>query len=630
VAQWLDSSETKRIKGSIDWHLANVSDDRSLRERLEGMATTGHFKALWCYWAPLLYARNRAAFRPFIHQYLTEYFVDSTGPRARWEHIRWQDEVARSLDPWLTLLEREGELKLFRTLYVWKHRPEKGWKIDSKTWCNDVRERFSTAASPATRAQVLQLYDLHAELDEPTAVTLYEVDAKQAGSFILKHLPTRWWSQDNKRQLWQRLAQRARDANDEDFFYKLYREQIPLEDWSQEILKLCASLPDSGELNEALEKRHPRGLGDSLALHFHKLLEARGLDVLPYLRKHLRSVFAFGRKNGYGELVTLARSRGWTDLWAAIVVTCGTLEHYNTAVREVLDDKGIDEPERLRRLGMLSGVSREWNGIGWGLARVQQLSEPNALTLYERYPHLVQHAFKAHVTPAWRENYFELFERAWAAGDEELTDYLASRYATRAYVSAKTKAGIADLVAGKYVALKLDEAAFARRAASVLTRIPAYSIYNYGRLIRDNRLARLLFERSLRSFLEVPAAVRDLVEGSEIHVQHLAYRVLALADARAARQASENLEILIGTLLRPLQRPTRLAAFGALANAAQSSADAQLILAKAREAFVLPDERYPKEQLVGLIGKILARHPGLAAPAERPVVYRRTTTPIEV
>jgi hypothetical protein len=622
VAHWLDSPETKRIKASIDWHLSNISDDRALRERLEGMLTGAHSKALWWYWAPQLYARNRAAFRPLIQHSITEHFVDPTAQRPRWEHIEWKGDVARSLDPWLAVLEKEGELKLFRSLYTWKHRPERGWKINSERWRNDVRERFATA-SPATRVKVLQLYDMTADLDESTAVALYDVDASQAGPFILKHLPTRWLSSETKRQLWQQLAQRARRAGDEDFVFKLYRQQIPLEDWTKETLQLCATLADNDELSEALEKRHPQGLGDSLGLHFHKLLEARGLDLLPYLRKHLRNVFAFGRKNGYTELVTLARTRGWTELWAAVVVTCGNTDHYNAAVRAVLEDKATDEPERLRRLGMLSGVSREWNGIGWGLARVQQLTEQNALSLYERYPELIRHAYKAHVTPAWRENYFDLFERAWDTGDEELADYLASRYATRAYVSEKTKAGIADIVAEKYVALKLDETAFARRAASVLTRIPAYSIFNYGRLIRANRLARLLFERSLRKFLEVPEAVRDLVEGSEIHVQHLAYRVLALDDPRAATQASENLEIIIGTLLRPLHRTTRLAAFAALANAANSSDDARLILTKAREAFVLPDQRYPKEQLVGLIGKILARHPELASPAERPVIYRR-------
>src|SRR5262249_25669328 len=157
---------------------------------------------------------------------------------------------------------------------------------------------------------------------------------------------------------------------------------------------------------------------------------------------------------------------------------------------------------------------------------------------------------KAHVTPAWREDYFEVFELAWSRGDDDLADHLASRYATRGYLRDKSKLGISEKVVDKFVALKLDDAAFARRAANVLTLIPAYAIYNYNALMRENRLARLLFERSLKSFLQVPAAVRDLVEGGEIHVQQLAYRVLGMTDLRAEEQARANLDILIGTLLR--------------------------------------------------------------------------------
>jgi hypothetical protein len=623
VANWLASPETKRIRTSIDWHLSNIADDRSLRDRLEGMATGQHFKALWWYWAPLLYARNRAFFRPFILQFYTEHFIDPTRQRG-WQRILWRAEVGKSLDPWLVTLEREGETTLFRRLYAWKHRSDRGGTIDATRWRKDVRERFATE-SPAERFKVLQLYDLHAPLDESTALRLYEIDAQLAGPFILRHLPRGWLNGEPKRKLWQQLAQRALSVKEEDFYFKLYRQQIPIEDWSREVLKLCRTVSDSSELNDALDKRHPQGVWRSLGSHFHKLLEARGLDLQPYLRKHLRNVFAWGLKSAYDDIVELARRNGWTELWAAVVVTCGKESHYNSAIQEVLEDTTIDEPERMRRLEMLSGVSREWNGLGWGLAKVQQLSQHNALRLYERYPQLLRQAFKAHVTPGWQENYFELFERAWKGGDEDLADYLASRYATRTFVSPLTRARIGDIVAEKYSALKLDEVAFARRAASVLTRIPAYSISNYARLIHDNRLARLLFERSLRNFLEVPESVRDLVEGSEIHVQHLAYRVLALDDDRARSLASENLEILIGSLLRPLHRATRLAAFGALTNAANGLPEARLILAKAREAFVLPDERYPKEQLVGLISRILWRHPELAGPKERSVIYRRVS-----
>ena len=109
---------------------------------------------------------------------------------------------------------------------------------------------------------------------------------------------------------------------------------------------------------------------------------------------------------------------------------------------------------------------------------------------------------------------------------------------------------------------------FSRRAANVLGKVPAYSIYQYNALIKENRLARLLFERSASSYLADPRSLADLVEASEIHVMALAYRALGLNDDRAlANRQSPTLPLLMGTLLRPMQRDTRTLAFGALANA---------------------------------------------------------------
>ena len=100
-------------------------------------------------------------------------------------------------------------------------------------------------------------------------------------------------------------------------------------------------------------------------------------------------------------------------------------------------------------------------------------------------------------------------------------------------------------------------------------------------------------------------------------------RMLALPDPRASALAASNIEILIGTLLRPLHRKTRLAAFDALVNAARhNEAVARRVHARAREALKLPNKKYPKPELIGLIGRVLAVCPGLASEAERPVVYR--------
>jgi hypothetical protein len=223
-----------------------------------------------------------------------------------------------------------------------------------------------------------------------------------------------------------------------------------------------------------------------------------------------------------------------------------------------------------------------------------------------------------------------LLAAAKGNADEELVDLLASRYATQVrWESAwaqKERDRImetADELGDYYQAIRdRDPVVFARRAANVLTRIPAYSIHGYPRLLRTNKLARLLFVRSFGAFLAVPGAVRDLVEGSDIHVQMLAYNVLAQDDDRARALAVESLDILIGTLLRPLHRKTRLAAFRALAGAARADARAAgIVHRRAREALRLPDKRYPKEELFGLIGQLLHDRPELRGPREQPVVY---------
>ena len=74
-----------------------------------------------------------------------------------------------------------------------------------------------------------------------------------------------------------------------------------------------------------------------------------------------------------------------------------------------------------------------------------------------------------------------------------------------------------------------------------------------------------------------------------------------------------------------MQRDTRTLAFAALANAANTPETARLILERAKDALNLPDVRYPKEKLVGLIAQIIHRRPELRGPREQPVVYEKAT-----
>jgi hypothetical protein len=626
LPSFLDSADARQLKQTIDWHLANIRDDAELKQRLEGVATQRAFGGMCWYWGPKLYARNRVAFRPFVLQHFSDYALVQSTLSSPLQQIPWDGKQAPGLQAWLEEVDRADDVPLFRKLYAWKCRHRRGWGIDADQWCADVAQRFAAAETPSRRARVLEKFDLGnwVQLDEASARKLYDIDRTLAVPFILKHLPHRPW-RDNSDKRWHDLIRHAESLGDRGFAMSLYRRQVPLDKWREETLALARRPMPQSELLAALEERHPEGLWSDLGPAYVALLEARGADVLPYVQKHLNQVGAWSMLgNSALSLAKLAKSRGWVDFRIAVLVKCARGKAYNDALEETLDDRSIDETERLRRLALFSGVSREWNFLGWGFASVQQLEPPLALKLYERYPQLARTQFKAHLTPAWAETYTEVFERAWAAGDEELADHLASRYLTRGMwgkPDAK-QVGPAERVADLLVALKLEPAAFARRAAAILTKVPAYAVRDYANLIRNNRLARLLFERSMDDYLDDGAAVRDLVEGSEIHVQRLAYRVLGRRDERAYKLAKANLDILIGTLLRPLHRETRAQAFGALKNAAHDEEGARRVLAKAREAFALPDEGYPKEGLLGLVAHILARHPQLAEPSEARVVYR--------
>ena len=259
-----------------------------------------------------------------------------------------------------------------------------------------------------------------------------------------------------------------------------------------------------------------------------KLLEQRGRDVLPYVFRHLTSVRhgVFGGGD-YARMLDLARANGWWDLWAAIIRVAANAKEFNREINELIASSKLERLEVARRLGALCGVSRELNFLGFGLAAVHQLDESTALALLKQFPELLRGPFRAHlqVNP-WTYSYSRLIDALIAAGEDDLLDHVAARIATRTsnrWAPKNKKLLVeADRLAEYYDAMKSEEVRFSRRAASVLNRIPAYTIYNYNQLIRDNRLARLLFARSAPAYLADSPSIRDLVEAAEIHVMAVA------------------------------------------------------------------------------------------------------------
>lgn len=613
----------KQLRRAIEQLLDAQPDNQRLRDNLEGLCRDPLFPGLTWYWGPRLYARSKAVFRPLILQYISEW----TTSNDRWARVRWADHAA-DLEAWLQAARAGRDGALIRRLHRWKYAAAKGWGIDQGRWNAALGEAYQAAPTPAARANVLDEFDDWFQLDEPTALRLYDTD-RNAAAFVLKHLPV-----SRKRAMWEKLGNVARAHGDETLFFALYRKLMPVERWETEVLALAEAVIEQAELNRVLENRHLEGYGIERGQTVLKLLERRGRDVMPYVRAKLaETIGGWGKDAQAGRFVELAERKGWWDLWSASIRAAGNAKLFNECVAKLMRDETLGDDIRRERLRALAGASREWNWPGLGLAIIHPLDDDLACLVYARYPDLVRGPLRANVTPMWWRGYPNLVKAVQAANDDDLVDTLASRYATRiawARLSGRRQKPDADdrtttEIAAYYQAIRdRDAAEFSRRASNVLTRIPAYATFNQGQLLRLNDLARLLFVRSLDQYLAVPQAVQDLLEGSNIHVMMLAYRVLALPQPRARALAADNIDILLGTLLRPLHRKTRLAAFEALVNAARhSEAIARRIHARAREALKLPDKRYPKAELISLIGHTLAAHPGLATAAERPIVYRR-------
>jgi hypothetical protein len=619
-----ESMAARNLRVQIAHLLEAQQDDARLRDHLEGLAHDKALPGLTWFWGSALYARNRVIFRPFILQHFATWLIEE----GHWKQVSWTDH-APQLDEWLAAARKNRDTQLVRRLLTWKFTGKNG-RPNLTAYSDTVTLAYRTASGPAARAVVLDEFNIPLILDERAALELYNID-RAAAPFILNHIQRSYLDND-KRALWSNLLAAANEAGDENLFWSLYRKQVPLKQWQAEVLALAQRLHGPEELNEELLRRHPEGWGLDLSDGAIKLLEAHGRDVMPYVRTKLQNLMGGWYSRQAERFVKLGKSKGWWDLWSAAIRTTGGQKLFNEAVRELLSDASINEADRTTRLLALAGVSREWNWPGFGLAVVHALDDEVAVRLYNRYPEMVRGPYRAHIVPRWWRGGPRLLAEVIENNDEELIDLLASRYATQVRWDyawrAKERNEImetADRLGDYYQAIRdRDPAVFARRAADVLTRIPTYSIHSYSRLLQTNKLARLLFVRSFDAFLAVPDALGDLVEGSDIHVQMLAYNILAQDDNRARTLAVQWLDILIGTLLRPLHRKTRLPAFRALAGAARADANAAaFILRRAREALRLPDKKYPKEELVGLIGWVLHYRPELCSERERPKIYRR-------
>ena len=283
---------------------------------------------------------------------------------------------------------------------------------------------------------------------------------------------------------------------------------------------------------------------------------------------------------------------------------------FNKAVETLVKDEALDEPTRLERLKALAGVSREWNWPGLGLAIVHDLDDYSGLALLCALSGSGPRPASAPTSRRAGGVASRPAASAPLAGDEEMVDIVASRYATRVgenrsndNATAMTSfaewekslgndAGCRSIAPAEAEGNKkkkaknararcrssppitrrsaIDDAEFSRRASNVLTRIPAYATFNQQQLLRTNDWRACLFVRSLDQYLAVPQARA----GSGRGLQHPCHDA-GLSRPGAARRAGPRAgrrttsRSCSARCLRPIHRKTRMAAFDALANAAR-------------------------------------------------------------
>ncbi len=609
--------EARELHACVQAALAKSIDAVALRTELEAIAQSRLFSRFTWLWGPVLYERDRIRFRPFVLAHFSAAALDERGQPLR----VWTGPHGAAMERWFAIADDAHDVEIARRLYHWRLEAQPV-KARATVWRTDLLMQLRLATSPALRDLALAKRSSWMSLDGTTAFALYQLDAAAARGFITSHLPSRWWNFEDKRSAWVPLLEHTREL-DPDLHFRLYRRLVDPRQWAIEVQKLAASGLAAEPLDAELERRHPEVPPENGAETFLALARARGRDVLPYLQRHVTAVMPQWRlarreSRGLPELLALAESHDWLELWALLLRVSATTVLFDRTVRDLVSTTKLGVADARRRLEQIAGPGRELSVPGLGIAAVHALEEDTVLALYRKYPDLVRGRFRLHLLRV----YPRVIAATIAADDTDLLDFFASRMAMEqgSYHRTKPWGEAVATLAAHYEAL--PDAAFVSRAASALTAMPAYAIWSYDGLLRQNALARLLFERSTQLYLSDPRAVRDLLESPQIHVQLLALRALASDDPRAPALGAMVQELLQATLFRPLHRRTRLVAFRALGMAARhDEATARYLLGRMRDALALPERRYPMEALVGLIATVLARWPALRSATERPRVF---------
>ncbi|HEX9297351.1 MAG TPA: hypothetical protein VF881_16025 [Polyangiaceae bacterium] len=294
---------------------------------------------------------------------------------------------------------------------------------------------------------------------------------------------------------------------------------------------------------------------------FHELVTARQRDVVPYVIRHVGSVFSrwlFGQREAQGlpALLAMANERGWLDLWAALLRTGATKELFGSEVRRLVRST-LPVAEIRTKLVLIAGHGREANFPGISLAQVHPLDEDVAGELYRRFPDLVRGPYRMHVAPGWHSAYPKIVRAAIDTADVELVDYLASRAGIQVlsyWADSRGWKETLESLTSHFEALADQE--FVRRASNALSRMPAFAVYDQdardeaGRASAGHRRDREFGFGSLAP--KAPAHSCDVapcIEGARRSQAprgaHRPARVGPYAESRSGHRFAKKGEVLI-------------------------------------------------------------------------------------
>jgi hypothetical protein len=571
-------------------------DDRELLEVLEELVRNQYFAGLAHLWAPALYRRDKALFKPFLERYLWGWQLDSTKCKE-----------------WIEQLELDGEVKLFRQVYI-ATLPDTDWEMREQVWTSDVLEAMKRADSPQRQRDVLRMYEMWWQIPEEVAIELYELAPSATIEYICERLDRlgEW----DEPPIYDLLLARLESAGDERY-WDLYGRCVSAEQWQADVLAQCAEVDDPDELDDELERRHPSTrVVREPAETFCALVEARGDHVREYVRRHVDEPWQ--REGPWTRLASLAAEREWWSLWREIERRFLSVEEFNETVEQ------LARLGQVRRLMDLAGATT----LIWSGAVPQRLEPDVALMLYRSHPALVRGQFRQHLIPhppiydLQFSGYTDLARAALDAGDEAFVDFLTSRMVEVPYFwgdqsSSRDFAWYLE----HYEECRDRPAVFARRAARVLGHCETSSSLQANMARQHNALYRAFFDDPT-DFLHAPETIRDLIEASSLQVRQLGFLALGLDDDRARSVAADNLDHLLAALLEEHTRPVFDAVFSALIYIAQQQpAVASIIANRLREVANMRKPPFARPRLVQTIACLLQLNPSLQRPSERPVIY---------